>query len=313
MGVERIGQLRAIPRSSLAARYGPEVLLRLDQALGQAIEILTPIQPRWPIHVEHLFDGPTDRLDSIMLAAHRLLGELVLILVGHCKGSLSLRVDLIRSDLEPLAISVRTSEPCADAKHLWKLLAPKVEKAHLGFGVEGVRMVVLWSRRLRDGQATCWRDTNGRPAEIARLIDTLHARLGGERVVRPVAVESHVPERAFAFAPVLDRRKASVALAAVIPLDRPTVVLDWPHPIDVSLLVPDGPLITLRVRGQSLAVRTCVGPERVAGEWWKAGGAGSTGRDYFKVQTEHGRWLWIFRSVDEGGGSGGWFLHGEWA
>jgi hypothetical protein len=32
-------------------------------------------------------------------------------------------------------------------------------------------------------------------------------------------------------------------------------------------------------------------------------------RDYFKVQDEQGRWLWIYRVLEQGC----WFVHGLWA
>ena len=32
-------------------------------------------------------------------------------------------------------------------------------------------------------------------------------------------------------------------------------------------------------------------------------------RDYFKVQDEQGRWLWIYRALEQGG----WYVHGLWA
>lgn len=312
VGVTRIDQLCALPRSSLAARYGPEVLLRLDQAFGRAMEAITPVRPAWPMRVEHLFDGPTDRLESITVAVRALVEELASVLATRHRGSLSLGVELLRSDLDSLVLPVRTSEPSADAAHLWKLLAPKLEQAHLGYGVEGVRVVVLRSRRLRDQQATCWRGEGAseRPAEVARLIDTLHARLSPDQVLRPVAVESHLPERAFAFAPVLDRPNARTVPPVAVPSDRPTVVRPSPLRIDVSLLVPDGPLMSVRWGGSVRAVRACIGPERLSGEWWRSRGNDALPeRDYFKVQTDDGRWLWLYREVR----GARWFLHGEWA
>ena len=45
LGIERIGQLAAMARGPLARRFGPEVLLRLDQALGRVFEPLTPMRP----------------------------------------------------------------------------------------------------------------------------------------------------------------------------------------------------------------------------------------------------------------------------
>jgi protein ImuB len=315
VGIERIEHLRAIPRASLAARFTPDLLLRLDQALGTAIELITPIRPRFPTSVEHLFEGPTDHLDSIALATRRLMEELATLLAARQRGALSLRIELLRSDLEPLHIPLRTSEPCADARHLWKLLEPKLEKAHLGFGVEGVRLVVVCSKHLRHTQTPCWRDSDHRPAQISQLIDTLHARLGDQSVTRPIARESYLPERAFTFAPILSHisKHQSRTLAPSQPdvaCDRPTLLHATPLPIAVGLLTPDGPLATLQLRGTSHPISTSIGPERLAGEWWKPG---AERRDYFKVQTHEGRWLWIFRTTPPYAHSARWFLHGEWA
>jgi protein ImuB len=317
VGVERIGPLRALPRAALASRYSRDVLLRLDQAFGLAIETFTPIRPVWPMCVEHQFDGPTDRLEAITLATRTLVQQLAQVLRKRHKGSLSLRAELIRSDMEPLLIPVRTSSPCSDAAHLWTLLAPKIERAHLGFGVEGVRLTVLCSARSKSQQAECWPSHPRHTAEVARLLDTLYARLGTDRVVRPVAVESHLPERAFAFASVLEPRNRRAAPVSLPPLDRPTLVRASPVRIEVQLLAPDGPLIALRSRGLSIRVLTCTGPERLAGEWWHHAGPGvqrAAGcRDYFKVHTDDGRWLWVYRHHIGGGHTPEWFLHGEWA
>lgn len=46
VGLERVGQVRRVGRAALADRYGPEVLRRLDQAMGLAPETLTPIRTR---------------------------------------------------------------------------------------------------------------------------------------------------------------------------------------------------------------------------------------------------------------------------
>ncbi len=376
VGVERISELRALPRASIAARYGSETLLRLDQAMGSAIESIDAVQPKWPIRVERLFDGPTDRLDSITLAANGLVEMLATELTAKHRGTLSLRVELIRSDLEPVFILIRTSRPCAEPRHIWKLLAPKIENAHLGFGVEGVRLLVLCSGQLRDTQGKCWADDEAHPPERSRLLDTLAARLMPERVLRPMLLESHVPERAVALRPALSlpaiappafgptalglqtnkplrpahhKRPNPLSPTSTAPgypgmLERPTSLLSEPLPITVTLLLPDGPLVMFGSAsrgGASHRVIACHGPERIAGEWWRhsassptrtvtmqceSGGAVATARtrerDYFRVQTDDGRWVWIFResalktqSAQNGpaGSSDRWFIHGEWA
>jgi protein ImuB len=47
LGLERIGQLAAMPRAPLVRRFGRDVALRLDQALGHAFEPITPYMGRY--------------------------------------------------------------------------------------------------------------------------------------------------------------------------------------------------------------------------------------------------------------------------
>src|SRR5262249_3531259 len=45
VGLKRIADVLALPRAALAARFGTELVLRLDQALGRDEESITPRQP----------------------------------------------------------------------------------------------------------------------------------------------------------------------------------------------------------------------------------------------------------------------------
>ena len=49
---DRIGDLFALPRLELAARFGGDLTHRLDQVLGEAMEVLDPVRPRSPLRVE---------------------------------------------------------------------------------------------------------------------------------------------------------------------------------------------------------------------------------------------------------------------
>jgi len=46
VGIDTIGQLLAVPRSALRARFDETLLLRLDQALGDAMEMMHPARGR---------------------------------------------------------------------------------------------------------------------------------------------------------------------------------------------------------------------------------------------------------------------------
>jgi protein ImuB len=75
-------------------------------------------------------------------------------------------------------------------------------------------------------------------------------------------------------------------------------------------MLPDKPPSFIQWRGKKLKILTGIGPERISPEWWGGTLAKETGvtRDYFKVQDECGRWLWVFRDQS----THTWFLHGMW-
>ena len=65
VGVDRVGQLADIPRREVARRFGDDVLLRLDQATGDAVELR-----KWQRHVEtprvtFRFAGPATQYEAI--------------------------------------------------------------------------------------------------------------------------------------------------------------------------------------------------------------------------------------------------------
>jgi len=79
--------------------------------------------------------------------------------------------------------------------------------------------------------------------------------------------------------------------------------------IGVLALLPDRPPTTLLWRNEKLVVAEAYGPERISDEWWhRPLKTGLNYRDYFKVQDQKGRWLWVFRHYP----SMSWFIHGIW-
>ena len=54
---------------------------------------------------------------------------------------------------------------------------------------------------------------------------------------------------------------------------------------------------------KGLVVRSW-GPERIESGWWRGP---SQRRDYYRIETDEGRWLWLYQQLSDGH----WFLHGE--
>lgn len=324
VAVDRIDDLLRLPRSSLPSRFGDHLLLRIDQALGGAIEVITPVRPPDPVEAELLFDGPTTQHEALSLAAREVLDALAARLLERGRGTRRVDVRLIRSDLPPLVLELATSRPTCSAAHLWKLLRPRLERAQLGFGVEGVHARALRLARLRHQQAGLVmagenlgiHDDEPHRVRLGEMVDALASRLGEHRVLRPQLVESHIPERIVRLAGALHEPGRAAACAAVNSA-RPSILLPRPEPAEVIALWPDGPPSWIRWRGGEIRIARAAGPERINQEWWrepKASGrpgieaSDRVHRDYFAVIGESGEALWLFRRSP----GARWFVHGLW-
>ena len=86
-------------------------------------------------------------------------------------------------------------------------------------------------------------------------------------------------------------------------LQRPVNLQTAPKPIDVITLTVTGPPTNVRWNGRSNPISKCWGPERIHTGWWRDD---NIVRDYYRIETDQGLRLWIFRNVR----NGEWFLHG---
>jgi len=97
--------------------------------------------------------------------------------------------------------------------------------------------------------------------------------------------------------------------------ERPIRLFDHPEEVRVLYAVPEGPPAQFIWRRQTYRVARYAGPERIAPEWWKDS-RGTRLRDYFKVEDQTGRRVWLFREglhEDGRGGDPRWFVHGCFA
>lgn len=307
VGVTDAARLLALPRTEVAARFPPLVLLRLDQALGRADEALVAFRPTEVLRVERAFSGPVRSLEGVTEATRRLLGALTERLDALGLGALAVEVTLRRSDAPPVRIVRALSRRTADAGHLFALLRPAIERADLGWGVDAVSIaaprtgpVLLGGGEAREVEAT----------RLAMLLDALVGRLGPTGLTRVEVVASHVPERAFRQATCLQGTGEGARDAGprvpVPPAERPSWLFAPPEPAILRAGTPP----TLVWRDETSALVAVRGPERIGSAWWEEErGFGEGERAYLTAWTATGRRLWVFRET----ASGRWFVHGEWA
>ena len=319
LGVDTIGDLLALPRDELSTRFGSELLLHLDQALGHAFEPVELVRPASPVSAGREFQTPVQDLLAIQTTVELLTEELCAELFARGTGALRLELELVCCDAPPARESIALSRPSRDAAHWNALLRPRLERLAppagigIGFGVERVVLLaadvapVLARQEFVPGFAEQAGDS-ALARELGELFDTIASRFGPGSLLTAELRESHVPERAFAVQPLAHGQRPTDVQPT--PFDRPSRLFHPPEPIEV-LARPDGTPERLRWRGHEEPLELTAGPERIAAPWWGPAAATATraARDYWRARTGTGRWLWLFREPD----TAAWFAHGEWA
>ena len=297
LGLRRVDDLLAMPRTALADRFGREIVDRLDQALGARPEPISPVAPASRTFARVGFSEPVGRSEDIAEALRDLASEIAAALKAEARGARRLVLVLHHSDGAVDRLAAGTSWPSCDAGHLARLFAERrIESA---FGVDAMTLAVAESERLQPQQAAFGR--GGQEADIAELADRLSARLGADRVLRPSPRESRIPERAVGLSPVTAMRPPPTDSwrAGILP----PRLFSPPEEIEAAAGLDDPPT-TFRWRGRAFRIERADGPERLSPEWWRPDDRNAV-RDYYRVEDGNGRRFWIYRE-----GRSGWRLHG---
>ncbi len=316
LGIERIEQLLALPRSELTARFGPQVLERLDQATGRLPEPIPARMPRPRFHARWTFDPPTVRRETVEQALDHLLAEVAAMLAARGCGALRLECRLNCPPQKPLQVGFGLFEPTVAVRHLSELMRLQLERLRLTRPITAIDAEATATAPLERRQLELFAGDSPRsqPRQLAGLIDRLSSRLGRQAVVRVRLKPDVQPELAWQGEPAVDQGSRPRRRSGTVPFDtnscppRPLQLL--PHPLRLSAMslspdgvFPGGPPLRFSFHSCQHHVAHAWGPERIETGWWRGQ---AIGRDYFQVETTAGSRFWLFRRLRDHQ----WFLHG---
>lgn len=327
LGLKQIAELACFPRSELTRRFGKLPVMRLEQALGDHGEALSPCLPPPQFMVQQGLAQGIVQVPALAVLVEKLAAQLAAQLADAGQGAQRLDMQLMRSDNMVLGLAVQLAHPSHSPTHMARLLSERLERLQggfdAGFGIEHIKLVAGRVTALATAQEKL--ALNGRQAlsapraALAGLVDRLSNRLGAKVVVRPVLQPSHIPEQAVRYTPALSPAEAAEAAAmAAAPCgwSRPLFMLCAPEPIEVIAEIPEGAPFRFRWRRVLHEVVSAQGPERISPEWWPdAAGHNSQTRDYFRVEDSQGYRFWLYREGLYGRETGrpDWFMHGVFA
>ncbi|MGA8009109.1 MAG: DNA polymerase Y family protein [Thiomonas sp.] len=312
LGCRTLGDVRHLPRGGLSRRFGPDLLIALDQAYGLRAESY-----RW-VELPEIFQAKVELMARVETAPALLFGarRLLLQLAGwlaarHC-GVTALTLSWVFDSMRPRdagpggELTVRTAKPLRDVEHLSRLLAEHLAQVQLAAPVESLALHAVEVHPLQQHSRSLLPDPQHAAESLALALERITARLGESRVQRPVLVEDARPE--------WSQRWQTASL----PLPRLAAAPDGlPQP---TFLLPE-PLRLATRNHRPLhqgELQLLLGPHRVEGGWWHRAvqdGQDVTlhvARDYWVALSAHAGVLWLFQTrlaQDETA----WFLHGVFA
>ncbi|SMP28780.1 protein ImuB [Roseibium denhamense] len=307
VGLTRIGQVLDRPRAPLARRFGPDLMRRLDQALGREGE---PISPRFEaplVSAERRFFEPIGQLDDIKAVALSLAGQVCAALERRLEGGRAFELLLFRADGAVQKLMVGTSAALRDPKRILRLFDEKLKADEsvldAGYGYDLIRLGVIAADSAPSAQASLdGRGVQETQAALETLVDRLGARLGIERITRLLPVGQHLPEWQTEQVPAALAREEALSwigfggedLGLGPPagnphnslsgfsgtgtsetvsshsgfLARPLRLIDPAELVEALAMVPEGPPLRFRWRRSLYQVARSEGPERIAPPWW---------------------------------------------
>jgi protein ImuB len=300
--VRSVQQLMNLPRAEVVLRFGREVLLQLDRALGDVPEVMRPerfVEPvaaRWELEeatadrwvlekvLSHLLEQMLDRLAREQFGIERLVCELR----TTSKQAVSFTVGLLR--------------PSDSLRYLLELAGLRLEALSLPAEVDQVKLRAVVAPLVCRQRGLFEEERHSSPEELPALIERLSNRVGERSVLRAYLRPEAQPELSWDYLPWLASRQVGLACSLPTSLSRPVDLPQSPAPVHVE---SDDLPTRLVWRERSYAVVQAWGPERIETGWWRGR---DVRRDYYRIEVEGGRRFWLFRDLVRGA----WYLHGTY-
>ena len=280
LGLRIVGDVLALPRDSIARRFGPDLIDYLDRLTGRQPDPRKPYRARR--HYCRRFEllGSVVHTEGLLFPLRRLFVEFQGYLIARDTAVQEVHIDLGHEGNTATRLDVRSSRPMRDAVRLFALVRERLERTTLARPVETITLAASQFVPLGDTQMELIDGGQRKDGDWEDLLDTLRARMGDVAVRKLGLQDDHLPERAW----------CSMEQKQQLP----------------SGTMPERPLWLLEPRPVTILPQRMGTPERIEAGWWDGE---DQQRDYYTAEARDGSKLWLYREA----ASGKWYLHGLWA
>jgi len=304
LGLRTVGAFATLDPLEVERRWGSDGLTAWRLACADDPRRASLARTDDPRTIVHELSTASPTLEPVLFLLRASLDRLVRHLAADGLAAAALTITLTLDDGRTVTREVRPARPIARVVPLFERCRATLDTWTLDASVAAVELRVSETAHSAAEQgdllASAWRDPAAAEAALARL----RATLGAGSVVRPIARDSHAPERAGGWAEVEQAARA-------VPLDTLRIATARPFPAARLLESPESIAITtdkrgtpmqMYWRGRRILLQRADGPERLSGDWWQAA---PFARDYWRCESDElGQDLLLYRDA------GGWHLQG---
>lgn len=339
IGCTHWGQLRALPRTGVARRFGTPLLDALDCAYGLKPEIYPWLVLPDVFAASLELGAQVETAPALLFGARRLLSQLELWLqlrqVGVLALALGWSMDSRRGAATQGELVLRCAEPTRNMTHLLRLLGEQLARVSLSAPVLYLHLRTLEVQKLGVETLSLLSEKRRVGDSLQCLLERLSARLGPQNVLQFEAHADHRPEHVQSWNPASNATQLTAFCASAMNTKSRTNVKIAKAPVAqqpaaADALYPTWLLATplklalhhKRPQYQG-ALALLAGPQRLEAGWWN--GEDCALRDYFLARNESAHLLWVYRerlsraepasagASERAEASSPWYLHGLFA
>ncbi|MDN5835913.1 MAG: DNA polymerase Y family protein [Nitrosospira sp.] len=314
IGCKTLADLRQLPRSGIARRFGPNLPAELDRAYGDS-----PDPQKWleiPEYIQQTMKlmAQVESVESLLVPVQRMIEQMCGWLASRHTAVLAFSFVLhheysLRQPHKSTPINIRLSEQSGDPRHLMILLRERLERTKIAAPVCELELVADEITAGADANLELFPTAQSEATSLNRFIEKLTFRLGPRAISGLTVVPDHRPERSQRFEPLGMKGISSFSYREThretIPaeLARPAWLVETPLELKLQRRQP--------VYGSPL--KLIAGPERIEAGWWDDA---PIARDYFIAENALGQLLWIYHEHNpaekdkKGKTAKSWYLQG---
>ena len=307
IGCKTLADLQRLPRSGMARRFGPNLLIELDRAYGDS-----PDPQQWlevPEHFQQILAlmAQVESVELIWVTVQRMIeqmcGWLALRHAAVLEFSFVLHHEYsLRQPHKSTPLAIRLSEQSNEPGHLMLLLRERLGRTKIVAPVCELELIADEVTAGTDPNLELFPTSQSEATSLNRFIEKISSRFGPQAITGLNVISDHRPEYSQRFQPVGMNRMSNSSCrkitpsAPACPLARPAWLMAAPLELKVQRHQP--------VYGSPL--KLIAGPERIEAGWWDDA---PVARDYFIAENALGQLLWIYHEHPAAKNKG-WYLQG---